>query len=431
MPERGVMKSGTAPRIRVSSAGYSRSMDPDKVDTTSDIRTTGTTGHDRALQALRLLADIADICNRNTGVSLIAEQVIRRTCEFNGWKEGRVYLARDAGGRSVNRVMHTTIAEYIESRDPDGGGARGSAESICSPEVIDAALAEASAEGKPVWRRVETEADARTLIIVFTPILIRGSAVGALEIISDLHEEPSATIRSAIESIAVQFGGVVERHRLNQTIVEGVGAEQERLGRHIHDTIGQELAGLAMSGQAVLSRYEESGVLDMSALRRVFVGLRETVERLGSLTDGLLPPSVLGHRGLQTGIERLASRVSGLHRVTCDLIGGFPEVPERMTRDIFLIVQEAVSNAVRHAEATAIEVRPSMIGRRLRVEVVDNGKGFTVESVASRERGLAIMRFRANALDGRVDIISAAGAGTKVVCEVPVVEEQDEEQGTE
>jgi signal transduction histidine kinase len=88
--------------------------------------------------------------------------------------------------------------------------------------------------------------------------------------------------------------------------------------------------------------------------------------------------------------------------------------------ELLRMVQEAVNNAVKHADATVLRVRAAVDAGRLVVAVTDNGKGFEVESVVGRGVGLDSMRERALLIGARISVESEPGGGTRVEILIPL-----------
>jgi signal transduction histidine kinase len=201
--------------------------------------------------------------------------------------------------------------------------------------------------------------------------------------------------------------------------------EQERrqLAHDLHDEVGQALTALKMNLQTM------QRVADMSTVQH---SLSDSFSILDSLLARVrdlsldLRPSLLDHLGLVPAIRwhaiRQAERAGLQVHVDAD---SFPQdLPVDMAVICFRIVQEAVTNVLRHAKATQLEVVLRTTGSGFDLTVKDNGVGFRVsESMTEVEGrwaiGLVGMRERARALKGHVKIHSAPGRGTEVFAHIP------------
>ena len=220
---------------------------------------------------------------------------------------------------------------------------------------------------------------------------------------------------------------LVQRVRRRRAEKEAVGLsgrlltahedERRHLARELHDDLTQRLARLAIdAGRLEQGDGGDRGVV--TTMRSDLVQLSEDVHALSYR----LHPSVLDDLGLVEALRAECDRVArrGALRVEVDA----RDVPEALPGDaslcLFRVAQEALSNAARHAGASAVTVLLSPSGRGLQLAVSDNGSGF--DPARSRDRaslGLASMRERVRLVHGQLDIESTPGRGTTVVAWVP------------
>jgi PAS domain S-box-containing protein len=197
------------------------------------------------------------------------------------------------------------------------------------------------------------------------------------------------------------------------TVHEG---ERRRLARELHDDLTQQLARLAIDAGSMESAV---GAPDgLRALREDLVRLSEVVHAMSSR----LHPSVLDDLGLIEALKAECARVArhGALRVevnACDVPGA---LSAEASLCLFRVAQEALSNASRHAHASAVTVLLAPSSKGLQLAVSDNGSGFDPERPRERASlGLASMRERVRLLQGKFEIESTPGRGTTVVAWVP------------
>lgn len=196
-----------------------------------------------------------------------------------------------------------------------------------------------------------------------------------------------------------------------------------RVARELHDRVGQNLTAMNLN----FSRLREH--LPAAATDRAIGGplddsfrlLAETMDHVRDVMAELRPP-VLEDYGLAAALRwygGLVSRRSGLDvTVSGDLE---PRPPLSIETAMFRIAQEAVSNAVRHASATAVCMSVQHVTEEVRLEVSDNGVGFDASAPPGPGCwGLVTMQERAEAAGGRLVVSSATGVGTTVAVHVPV-----------
>ena len=139
------------------------------------------------------------------------------------------------------------------------------------------------------------------------------------------------------------------------------------------------------------------------------------------LTTELRPPA-LDDFGLQPALERLTELVAGAERArasssTCARRSSCP--PEYETA-LYRIIQEALTNIVKHAEAHSVSIIVLDAEGAVRTVIEDDGAGFDPSTVRDGALGLVGMRERVSLLDGRFDVESARGAGTTLIIELPL-----------
>jgi PAS domain S-box-containing protein len=215
-----------------------------------------------------------------------------------------------------------------------------------------------------------------------------------------------------------------DRTRLLQRTNAAIEAERNRIARDLHDGPIQGISGAAMSVQAI-KLMMESGDAARAAdlLHAVSNELADEALNLRRVMSDLRPP-VLEERGLFPAVKELcekSERDLGI-AVTVEF-GALSDVPRDLETLAYRVIQEALSNVSKHAEATKVTVRIEATGGTLAVEIVDNGRGFDPGQVRTFLRagrvGLASMRERAELAGGTLTIRSGSGAGTTVTATLP------------
>jgi signal transduction histidine kinase len=190
-------------------------------------------------------------------------------------------------------------------------------------------------------------------------------------------------------------------------------SERRRLERNLHDGAQQRLVALALDLKMVQTTLEEDPRGAAQLLEAAREELALALEELRELARGLHPP-ILTERGLRAALEALARRAPMPVRLEAPLSRRLPEAVEAAA---YYLVAEALTNAAKHAQATAATVRVTLTGGRARVEIRDNGIGGAAVRGGGGLRGLAE---RLEALDARLEIDSPPGAGTTVTGVIPL-----------
>ena len=254
------------------------------------------------------------------------------------------------------------------------------------------------------------------------PIVSRSGVIGAFYLTEkegasefDDGDERLIVMLAAHAAIAIENARLYERSR-ELSIVE----ERNRLARELHDSVSQKLFGLALSAEAAATLVDRDPQEARAELGRLRALAQEAHEELRSLVFELRPPE-LESEGLATALRKHVDVLRRVYRREIRLeVAGTPRRAPELEREVFRIAQEALQNALRHADAEQLELRLSAADGRVELTVSDDGVGFDPDdpSVRSRRLGLTSMEERAQALGGTLAIESRPGAGTTVRLDV-------------
>ena len=241
------------------------------------------------------------------------------------------------------------------------------------------------------------------------------------------------------------------RDRLAETErAAGVAQERERLAHELHDTVAQNLSSIQMLLHSAEKDVRDSGMPEDAAqqpLRKMETARRAASNNLAETRAMIaaLAPSPLTESSLRDALGRVAGDfgAAGGLDIGVEVDGDPVPLPMRVEAGLLRIAQGAVSNVVNHAAASAARITLTYALDEVRLDVVDNGRGFDVDAQALKPSGLGhlgldAMRSRAAELGGRLDIESAPGGPTALTVAVPVTishksdphEEADVDPGT-
>ena len=218
-----------------------------------------------------------------------------------------------------------------------------------------------------------------------------------------------------------------EQYRALAARIEQVREEERAaLARELHDELGQGLTALQIDLAWLDGHLRTAGPADLPALRDKIAAMVPRAERLIETTQAIsstMRPGVLDDLGLVAAVEWLAADFEKRTGLAC--VATLPATDIALDLGLavglFRIVQEALTNVIRHAKASRVEIRLRATEGELTLEVEDNGRGITPQQVANpRSLGLFSMRERAAALGGTVDFRSEPNQGTTVSVRVPV-----------
>jgi PAS domain S-box-containing protein len=216
---------------------------------------------------------------------------------------------------------------------------------------------------------------------------------------------------------------VTERKQLEREIIEIANREQQRIGNDLHDGLGQDLTGIALMLKGVAAQLRREGSAASPDVEEVIGLVNNAIENTRTLARGLSPLGS-GRGGLAAAIQTLATRISERFgvQVECDVDFEEPlRLSETAAAHVYRIVQEALTNVVRHSGGTEVSIALKTADGELHLRIDDNGHGFSRRPSDRPEGlGLKIMRYRAQMLGGDLVIESAGNGGASVRCSCPL-----------
>jgi signal transduction histidine kinase len=255
------------------------------------------------------------------------------------------------------------------------------------------------------------------------PIVARGSVIAAFYVTDkEGADEFGETDQRVIEMLAAHAAVAIENARLLERSRElSIVEERNRLARELHDSVSQKLFGLVLGAESagtLLDRDPEAAAEQVARLGEL------AQEALGELRELIfeLRPASLEDEGLAATLRKEVDVLRRVHGRDIELrIAGSANCAPENEGEVLRIAQEALNNALRHAEAERIELRMEARDGRLIVTVADDGIGFDPgdRSLRARRLGLTSMEERAVALGGTLNVVSRPGEGTTVTLEVP------------
>lgn len=224
-----------------------------------------------------------------------------------------------------------------------------------------------------------------------------------------------------------QVGEVLEEAKMKQDlglkIIMAQEEERKRLSREIHDGPAQMLANVMMRSDLVERLFKEYGseaaLEEIRSLKKMVRDALYEVRRI--IYD--LRPMALDDLGLSPTLRKYLRTIEDYYRtatITYQFFGKEQRLDSKTEVSLFRLVQEAVQNALKHAEANEITVKVEMKNNLCTIIVRDDGKGFDVNQKKEKSFGIMGMRERVELLNGTFSIKSTIGAGTVVTIQVPI-----------
>jgi len=212
----------------------------------------------------------------------------------------------------------------------------------------------------------------------------------------------------------------------NQARFTAIVEERQRLARELHDAVSQQLFAISMTATALKRTLEK----DPEKAKHQIVLIEEMASVAQSEMRALLlhlrPVHLEGKRltdGLHDLVRELQAKVQ--IEITTDLDEDI-SLPKGFENHLFRIVQEALSNTLRHAKASKLSLTLKRLGETIYLAVRDNGVGFDVHAQKQASYGLQTMQERVNELGGSFNIVSAPGKGTRIEIRIPILDGEGE-----
>lgn len=370
--------------------------------------------HDRVVRLNRDLGDdiVAERNRRRQveGVCMRMQAVVERIAGFVAMTnvDGKLIYLNPAGRESLGfgaredlsaLTLHDLHAESVRAR--------------LTAEVLPAALASGTWRGRSVLKS-RGGAEIEILQVVIAHQGFDGRFDGMSAVMHDMTEwlKGENALRQSH----------LELRRLSAQLISVQEDERKRIAADLHDGIGQSLSLMQMHvGEAMKQLEGGNGDEALRALRLLKPKLKETMTDVRRLSTDLHPASLedLGILATLSWFFRELDAACGGIRVDKDFGVCEADVPPALRVAIFRILQEAVSNIVKHAAPTRIGVRLHKRGNDLLLAIEDNGRGFDPASPALRDHpgrgfGLSSMQERARLSGGIYELHSAVGRGTRI-----------------
>jgi signal transduction histidine kinase len=256
------------------------------------------------------------------------------------------------------------------------------------------------------------------LAYIGIPLRASGRTVGALAIIRRTDQPPLIVEEiSLLTSIADQLGIVVESAGLRERAERAaVLEERERLARELHDSVTQLLYSINLFAKAGRDAYNQGNTVQGSAHLAQLGDIASQAIKEMRLLLYELRPRELEQEGFIGAIQHRLDAVEGRAGIRTQLLVDTAiKLSPKVEQELYHIVQEALNNALKHSQATSVQVQITADREWIGLEVTDDGVGFDPHNIPDEGGiGLINMRERAKKLGGKLAILSKLGRGTTV-----------------
>jgi PAS domain S-box-containing protein len=376
---------------------------------------------------------------RETMGVLNSRQSLQEMLEFIAQQACRV-LRSDAAA-----IMHLNDAEDVLRIQASCGlepafvqqlrvpfGRAGSGRAVRDAEPV--AVTDTSA----MWRQMERDGqlsdDLRTEVIrrvaetfhslLSVPLVVQGRPYGAISLyFREMHDFSEEEI-SLAESLGVQAALAIESASLREQAGQAAAvAERNRLARELHDSVTQNLYSMTLYAEAT-ARLLQSGNTTQAAehLRDMRDTSQEALREMRLLIFELRPPELekTGLAGaLQTRLQSVEARGGMQAELRLEGADQEPAVPMALQQELFQIAQEALNNSLKHSRAGRVTVNLHYRPHDVRLEIADDGAGFSPDTADVGGLGMRTMRERADRIGATLAVESQPGSGVRVVVAAP------------
>ncbi|MSR59915.1 MAG: PAS domain S-box protein [Planctomycetaceae bacterium] len=371
---------------------------------------------------ISLLQDVAVIANEAESVEQAFHAVVPRIFRFRNWDVAHLLVRSAAdtldfvdsgiwtlapGGRFKSLIAATAGTVFRP-----GQGLIGRVVATSRPEwIANLALDDSYLHGRDA-------AECGLNAAVGCPIFNGNEVVAVVEFFSSGAAPPDEKFLDLMQHVGTQLGRVIERERLQKQLVDAVWDQHRRFGQELHDTLGQALTGIGMLTDSVARKLRAPGHPEAAKLDEVVSMIQQAKSEVRQLAKGLYPVDV-DAQGLLTALEDLCVATEQRCGIRCVFEGdsSVQIQDNEVATHLFRIAQEAVHNAVRHANPKRISITLTRHRGRVTLAIRDDGTGILPQPIrSSGGLGLRIMQYRAKAIGADLLIEASRRGGTCVRC---------------
>ncbi|MDD2706488.1 MAG: PAS domain S-box protein [Verrucomicrobiae bacterium] len=213
---------------------------------------------------------------------------------------------------------------------------------------------------------------------------------------------------------------ITEQKRLQNEILQISEREQKRIGQDIHDSLLQNLVGIAFMSEVLGRKMGAKQLPEAAEITRITGLVNQALTEARGIARGLCPVE-LEENGLMSALQELSVATANLYGITCRFFCEEPLLIRDNAKAIHLyrIAQEAINNAIKHGQASRIDIFLEIQEKRVSLRISDNGRGIPAQPLRGQGMGLRSMSYRAKMIGGTLDASLLPGGGTKVECLFP------------
>lgn len=211
-----------------------------------------------------------------------------------------------------------------------------------------------------------------------------------------------------------------KRRELEHRLIEIGNEERRRIGRDLHDGLGQMLTGIRMLADSLARKLHANAVPGAEEVKEIAEMINEADGIARSIARDMVQVEI-EKKGLEVAVEELCRKIEKMTGATCKLNIGENFKFENQSRALHLyrIIQEAINNALKHGKATSINIQIFEHDHHISVEIQDDGIGFSDHASDHDGKGIQIMKHRARMMGGNLELLRTENNTTLVRCLIP------------
>jgi two-component system NarL family sensor kinase len=372
----------------------------------------------RRNEELSILNSIAEALNRSIEIEDALQATLARVAELLGLRTGWVWLLREGSGRSyLAASLNLPPALAQNPRRMEGW-------CYCLDTFRSGDLAGAANVNVVTCSRLKDLVDGTDGLRYHAsiPLYAQQQKLGVLNVASPEWRELSKEDLRLLHTIGDLLSIAIERARLFARSMElGAVEERNRLAREIHDTLAQGMTGVALqmeSVDALLEAGVDAAQVRAALARAMDLNRANLEEARRSVLD--LRSATLEGRSLVQAVRALGRGWTGSPHLQISTTGANQPLPQRVEVGLYRIIQEALTNVLRHAQAQRVTVRLTIVPASVRCTISDDGIGFDPAQVPEGHYGLIGLNERAKLLGGTLHIASSPETGTCLTVTLPL-----------
>ncbi|MEL6867866.1 MAG: GAF domain-containing sensor histidine kinase [Bacteroidota bacterium] len=361
-------------------------------------------------EELAILNAIAQDLNREVRLDKALTATLERVVSLLDLQTGWVWLIDQESGSPYVAASHQLPPVFLEQPQLLEGTC------YCLERYLRDRMAEATNISEITCTRLKDlkEGTKGLLYHASVPLYSKTQKIGIFNVVStNLQELPQSRLQ-LLYTIGDMLSIAIERARLYENSRQaGIVAERNRLARELHDTLAQGLSAISLKLETI------DALLEQTSSETKIAQLLQQTKALTKYNLEEARRSVLNLRATPLQLHRLPEALETLIRrvpieAYIDVQGHYRPLVLRLEMGLYRIAQEAIQNALHHADAQHLYLRLHYKAEQIILSIEDDGKGFDPAQLSPNSFGLAGMAERAKLLNGNLEIKSTPGKGTLI-----------------